>query len=90
MNANSNPVVHAQSNKSLVLGLYLLERNDTPMSGDMNRCVIAAVSEAKAREEANFASKAEGFIWTNPTITDVTRIGAAEGDVAGMIIHSME
>ena len=77
-------------NKSIKIGLYLLERNDTPMPDEWGRCVVAACSEKAARELANQESKAEGYVWTDGHLVDCTHLGSALDGIDGVIIFSRD
>ncbi len=67
---------------SIVLGIYKLEINDTPMSGDMTACIVIAANEKQAREIANSDSKAEGHIWTDGHRVNATRLGTVDVDTS--------
>jgi hypothetical protein len=78
------------------LGIWKLSMNDTPMSGDMTGCIVIAASEKQAREIANSASKAEGYIWTDGHKVDAVRLGTLDADggavapEAGVVLSTTE
>jgi hypothetical protein len=77
-------------NKSLVVNLYLLERDQSTGPDEYSRMVVAACTEKQAREIANQESKAEGYVWSDGTITSVKIIGSAEDGVNGVVIATKE
>jgi len=72
------------------ISLYKLSRNDTPMSGELTACIIAAANEKQAREIANQESSAEGYVWTDGHLVDCQLIGKAEDGVSGIVLSSKE
>lgn len=76
--------------KSIEMYLYLLERTDTAYGDEWSKCVVAASSEKRAREIANEEAKADGYVWTDGALASARRIGVAEEDVQGVVIHEVE
>jgi hypothetical protein len=78
------------SDKSIKINLYLLERNDNPHPEECKKCVIAAATEAWARELANQQSGVEGYVWGNENDVAITVIGEADDGIDGLICLSQE
>ena len=76
--------------KSININLYLLERVDKPHPEECKKCVIAAATEAWARELANQQSGGEGYVWGNEDNVTVTVIGEADDGIDGPICLSQE
>jgi hypothetical protein len=77
--------------KTLTIGLFLLERQDTPMTGELTRCVVAAKDESAARQLANSESEAEGYIWTDRDIVTAKALSEDSNDgVEGIQLWSKE
>lgn len=76
--------------KSIKISIYKLEREDSPMSGEVTACLVAASSEKTAREIANGESGAEGYIWTDGSLVVCRRLGDADEDVDGLLMISRE
>lgn len=77
--------------KTLSIGLFLLERQDVPMTGELTKCVVAAVNEKAARELANSESEAEGYVWTDRDIVNAIELSEDTNDgVEGIQLWSKE
>jgi hypothetical protein len=75
---------------SVAIGLYLLERQDTPAPDEWARCVVAAGSEKEARQVANQGCRSEGYVWTDGHLVLSKFLGAAAEDVSGVVIYSRD
>lgn len=80
----------ADQTKTLRINLYLLERDQAVGPDEYSRMVVAAASEKAAREIANQESKAEGYVWSDGTITSVKLLGVAEDGVEGVVVATRE
>jgi len=78
-----------EDGKSIEIKIYLLERTDTAMSGEVSKMVVAGPSEKSAREIANAESGTEGYVWTDGHLTSAKLIGIAT-DAEGVILESRE
>lgn len=76
--------------KSISIGIWLLERTETPMPDEWGRCVVAAPSESNARQLANEESSAEGYVWSDGHKVSAEYIGEAADGVSGVIIFSRD
>ena len=77
--------------KTLSIKLFLLERQDTPMVGELTKCVVAAVDETAARALANGESEAEGYVWTDRDIVHAVELSEDTNDgVEGIQLWSKE
>ncbi len=71
----------AADGKSITVGIWLLERSETTLPGELSRCIIIAGSEKEARQTANSEAGTEGYVWTDGTTVSATLLGEAAGDV---------
>lgn len=76
--------------KTLTINLYILKREDTVYAGEWASCVVASRTETNARQMANEAAKAEGYVWTDGHLTTCQKIGVADDGIAGVVLHSTE
>ena len=76
--------------KSIEINIYLLERTETAIFGEWAKCIVAAASEQQARQIANEAASAEGYVWTDGALTQIRRIGVAEDGIQGVILAAPE
>lgn len=72
--------------KTIQVKLFRLSRNDSPMSGDPTRTVVAAATEKQARETANQETGAEGYIWTDGSLVSCEEIGIAHDGFSGVLV----
>ena len=71
---------------SIEIRLYQLERSDTVYPDEPIACIVAARNEESAREIANSASGAEGYVWTDGTNVSCQELGVATGEVQGVLM----
>ena len=78
------------SDKSIRIGLYFLERSDTPQPDEWTKCVVAAATESQARELANQQSGTEGYVWSDGRLVASTVLGEAAEGIDGVICFTKE
>lgn len=76
--------------KSIEIGLWLLARTGSAFPDELVACAVAAKDEATARQMANQAALAEGYVWTNNEDVSATYLGVASDGVAGVLLTSLE
>jgi hypothetical protein len=76
--------------KSINIKLFLLSRNDTPMPDEWAKCVVAASTEAGARELANNESRSEGYVWNDGQLVNSKLLGDATDEISGVVLFSRE
>jgi hypothetical protein len=77
-------------NGAASLGIFKLERQDTPMAGEYTACITVCPSERGARELANREASADGFVWTDGHLVAATRLGDATVDTASVVLWTKE
>jgi len=78
-----------EDGKSIQIKLYLLERSDTPMAGEISKMIVAGRNEDSARQVANSESDSEGYVWTDGHLVSAKCIGIAT-DAEGVVLASKE
>lgn len=78
-----------ENGKSIEIKLYLLERNDTAVAGEVSKMVVAGRNEKAARETANSESGAEGYVWTDGHLVSAKEIGIAT-NAEGVVLEARE
>jgi len=81
-----------EDGKSIQLKIYLLERNDTPVAGEVSKMVVVGRTEKAARETANAESGSEGYVWTDGHLVSAKELGIANNseEVTGIILEARE
>lgn len=69
--------------KTIQVKLWRLSRNDSPMTGEATRVVVAAATEKQAREAAN-QETTEGYIFTDGALTTCEELGLANDGITGV------
>jgi hypothetical protein len=73
------------------MNIYVLTRNDTPVTGEWTKCVVIAADEAKARQQADQTdgAGAKGYVWRDGHLVSAKLVGkAVECDEHGVICFS--
>jgi len=76
--------------KTIEINLWLLERTETAQGTEWAKCIVAGTTEVQARQIANEDSGAEGYVWTDGSLTQARKIGVADDGVQGVVIFSTE
>lgn len=76
--------------KTIELYLWLLERTETAYAGEWAKCIVAATTESQARQIANEDAGAEGYVWTDGSLTQAKRLGIADDGVQGVVLSAGE
>ena len=67
--------------KSINVYLWLLERAETSVPGEIGRCIVVAATEEGARAQANAECGSEGYIWTDGHSVTATLLGEADSNI---------
>jgi hypothetical protein len=80
----------ATTTKTIEIYLWLLERTETAYSGEWAKCIVAGTTAEQARQIANEDSGAEGYVWTDGSLTQIKRLGIADDGVQGVVLFAGE
>ncbi len=76
--------------KTIEIYLWLLERTESAHTGEWAKCIVAGTTEQQARQIANEDSNAEGYVWTDGSLTQAKKIGTADDGVQGIVLWATE